>query len=146
MKQAVLIIVIAFVCSSNLFSQATERKASFETVKIPDSIKVRLVDFLSAKEKNTITGAILIYNLIDKKNYKYKDGIYSFRLMGSHFVRQVFIVFKGELHIFNGYYFNELLPEFNEYIQKVELPTKSKIAYLKAVAVFLSEEYEIENS
>lgn len=133
------------ICCFNSFSQTHKNKA-FEMVKTPDSVKVILSSFLANKEKVKVDGAILTFNLIDKKDYLYKDGIYSFRLLGPHYNRQIFIANKGVVHIFNGYYISELLPEFNEYIKKTELPTKLKIAYLKAISVFLDEEYKIENS
>jgi hypothetical protein len=131
--------------SSNYGFGQQNRKA-FEMVKVPDSVKNSLISFLTTKEKHSETGAILIYNLINSKDYKYKDGIYAFRMMGPHFSRNIFIVSNGKLQIFNGYYISELLSEFNSFIQKENIPYKIKIKYLKAISTFLEEEYIVENN
>lgn len=144
MKTILILSTIFFYSCS--FAQTVKSKSTFEMIKVPDSIKAVLSNFLTGKEKVPVVGAILIYNLINKRDYLYKDGIFSFRLMGAHFNRQIFIVNKGKIHILDGYYIDELLPEFNEYIRKTDLPTKIKISYLKVISVFLDEEYNIENS
>lgn len=142
MKHIRLIIILLSIFGSS-FGQ---NKSRFHTVNLPDSIIVSLKNFLTKKEKLSITGAILTYNLLDKKNYMYEDGIYSFKLLGSHFHRNIFIVHRKNIYIFKGYYLNELLPEFYLFLNQKKLTSKTEIDYLKAISLFLEEEYISENS
>lgn len=142
MKNIILIILFLNI-SCYSFGQ---NNTKFQTVNIPDSVLDSLVQFLSKKENVSIDGAILIYNLIDKKNYNYIDGIYSFKLLGPHFHSYIFIVNQKCIRIFKGYYINDLLPEFHLYLNQSNLSVKTKIQYLKAVSLFLEAEFISENT
>jgi hypothetical protein len=141
MKHNILIIIF-FTVVGCAFGQ---KRIPYQTVNLPDSVLLSVREFLSQKENIPITGAILTFNLIDKKNYKYKDGIYSFRLLGPHFHRNIFIVNDKHIYIFKGYYTDELIPEFYQYIKQNKLSSKIKIDYLKAISLFLEQEYISEN-
>jgi hypothetical protein len=141
MKQIILLLALL-----SMFTYSFgQNKISFQSVNLPDSVLISVRNFLSQKENTTITGAILTYNLIDKNKSKYEDGIYSFKILGPHFRRNIFIVSDKHIHIFKGYFIDELLTEFYQFIKQNKLSDKIKIDYLKAISLFLEQEYISEN-
>lgn len=144
MKRSLLAIALFTMVAGNTFAQANK---SLRMVDLPDSVSSKLLKYLQVKEKlSGVDFPIYVFNLVDSKDYKYRDGIYAFRLMGPHYKRRIFIVNKSNVYIFDGYYFDDLLQEFNEFIKRVQLSTLQKIIYLKAISRFLDEEYKIETS
>lgn len=144
MKKSLVIILLLAAVAINSFTQA---KKAFHMVVLPDSITSKLVKYLQEKEK--LPGAdypMYVFNLVDSKDYKYKDGIYAFRLTGPHYKRRIFIVNSSQIYIFDGYYFDDLLQEFNEYVKRAKLSTLQKIIYLNAISHFLAEEYKANTS
>jgi len=116
-------------------------------VELPNSARAILMKYIKEKEKlsNDDVG-MYVFNLQNPKDLKYKDGIYTFRLMGPHFHRRVFIVNGSDINIFDSQYIDDFLEEFNFFIKKATLPTKKKIEYLKAISNFFEEEYNTENN
>ena len=78
----------------------------FPRVAVPDSIAVKLREAYKSTTELRCNAEANVYNLIDRFNYDFKDGIYSFRGMGPHFPRRIFIFDKGRLFIFEseGYF------------------------------------------
>lgn len=141
MKHIILLIMLISICSSSI----AQNKFKFPTVNLPDSVVLSLTQFLSQKEKSPVTGAIFTFNLINKNSRKFQDGIYSFKIFGSHFRRNIFIVRHKKIHIFKAYDLNELLPEFYDFLKENNLSRKIEIDYLKAISLFLEQEYISEN-
>ncbi len=125
-----------------------QKQNSLRMVELPNSAKVILMEYLKRKEKlsDDNDSGVYVFNLQNPKDTKYKDGIYTFRLMGPHFRRRVFIVNGLNINIFNSQYIDDFIEEFNSFMKKSSLPTKKKIEYLKSVSNFLEEEYNTENS
>lgn len=144
----VIISVILMLCLSTAsFAQKKSAAKGVQMVVLPDTVKSRLVQHLYKKEQLTIpSAAIYVFNLVNEKDYKYKKGIYTFKLMGPHFQRRIFINTGNEVKIFEGYFIDDLLKEFAIFCETSDMSVKEKIKYLQAIASFLQEEYETENS
>ena len=56
----------------------------FPRVAVPDSIAVKLKKAYETSSKLRSNAEANVYNLIDRFNYDFKDGIYSFKGMGPH--------------------------------------------------------------
>ena len=69
----------------------------FPRVTVPDSIAVKLKKAYETSSKLRSNAEANVYNLIDRFDYDFKDGIYSFKGMGPHFPRRIFIFDKGQL-------------------------------------------------
>ena len=144
MKRTLLVTALFTTVAVNAFAQANQ---PFRMVVLPDSVTSKLLKFLQKKEKLDGTDyPIYVFNLVDSKDYKYKDGVYAFRLAGPHYRRRIFIVNNSNVYIFEDYYIDDLLYEFSDYIKKIQLTTRKKIIYLKAISRFLEEEYKNETS
>jgi len=143
-KKNILVIIFVISTVMKLFAQSTQ---PLHMVNLPDSVRLNLSNLLKIKEK--LPGAdypMYVFNLINPKDYKYKDGIYTFRLMGPHYNRRIFIVNKLQVHIFDDYDFDNLLQEYVEFIKTTQLTPIQKILYLKAISRFLEEEFDSETS
>ena len=125
-----------------------QKQNPLQMVKLPDSTRATLMTYLRESEKLSFDeeGGIYVFNFQNHKDLKYKDGIYTFRLMGPHFHRRIFIVNGAIVKIFNSQFIDDLLQEYNSFIKQTLLPIKKKIEYLKAISKFLEEEYNSENN
>jgi hypothetical protein len=140
-------LVLAVCLIANSFAQKNQGTKGTQMVELPDTVKSKLVAFLSKQEEfETPNKAVYVFNLVNVKDYSYKKGIYAFKLMGPHFQRRVFINTGKEIKIFDGYFIDDMLNEFTSFCKTSDIPAREKIVYLKAIAIFLQEEYETENN
>jgi hypothetical protein len=131
--------VICFFSQS--FAQDTKKEQLFPMVEIPDSIRSTIGKFLEEEEKvDTSIIAFYLYNYEDPKNYKFQDGIYTFRLMGPHFLPRLLIYKNGRLKIFRNIDINGLLDEYVQFIKSnKDINYIEKINYLKSICRFIEE-------
>ena len=115
----------------------------FPRVAVPDSIAVKLKKAYETSSKLRSNAEANVYNLIDRFNYDFKDGIYSFRGMGPHFPRRIFIFDKGQLFIFDSAGFNEpqeVIREFSQAIDSLNLSPDQIVQYSKTISKYLEQE------
>ena len=115
----------------------------FPRVAVPDSIAVKLREAYKSTTELRCNAEANVYNLIDRFNYDFKDGIYSFRGMGPHFPRRIFIFDKGRLFIFEseGYFDPQgVVHEFSQVIDSLRLSDNQVIQYSKAISKYLEQE------
>ena len=115
----------------------------FPRVAVPDSIAVKLREAYKSTTELRCNAEANVYNLIDRFNYDFKDGIYSFRGMGPHFPRRIFIFDKGRLFIFEseGYVDPQgVVHEFSQVIDSLRLTDNQVIQYSKAISEYLERE------
>ena len=115
----------------------------FPRVTVPDSIAVKLKKAYETSSKLRSNAEANVYNLIDRFNYDFKDGIYSFRGMGPHFPRRIFIFDKGQLFIFDSAGFNEpqeVIREFSQAIDSLNLSPDQIVQYSKTISKYLEQE------
>ncbi len=68
----------------------------FPRVAVPDSIAVQLREAYKSTTELRCNAEANVYNLIDRFNYDFKDGIYSFRGMGPHFPEEYLYSIKED--------------------------------------------------
>ena len=135
-----ILIACYFFCSS---AQQNEKKQLFPMVEIPDSVRLIVGEFLKQQEHlDTTFAAFYIYNYTNPKDYEFKDGIYTFRLMGPHFQPRIMIHNKGKIDLFQNTHIAGLLEEFLVFIKTAEINDKEKIKYLKMICRFLEDGYK----
>ena len=112
-------------------------------VAVPDSIAVKLKKANETSSKLRSNAEANVYNLIDRFNYDFKDGIYSFKGMGPHFPRRIFIFDKGQLFIFDSAGFNEtqeVIREYSQAIDSLNLSPDQIVQYSKTISKYLEQE------
>ena len=115
----------------------------FPRVTVPDSIAVKLKKAYETSSKLRSNAEANVYNLIDRFDYNFKDGIYSFKGMGPHFPRRIFIFDKGQLFIFDSAGFNEpqeVIREFSQAIDSLNLSPDQIVQYSKTISKYLEQE------
>ena len=115
----------------------------FPRVTVPDSIAVKLKKAYETSSKLRSNAEANVYNLIDRFDYDFKDGIYSFKGMGPHFPRRIFIFDKGQLFIFDRAGFNEpqeVIREFSQAIDSLNLSPDQIVQYSKTISKYLEQE------
>lgn len=115
----------------------------FPRVAVPDSIAVKLREAYKSTTELRCNAEANVYNLIDRFNYDFKDGIYSFKGMGPHFPRRIFIFDKGQLFIFDSAGFNEpqeVIREFSQAIDSLNLSPDQIVQYSKTISKYLEQE------
>ena len=115
----------------------------FPRVTVPDRIAVKLKKAYETSSKLRTNAEANVYNLIDRFDYDFKDGIYSFKGMGPHFPRRIFIFDKGQLFIFDSAGFNEpqeVIREFSQAIDSLNLSPDQIVQYSKTISKYLEQE------
>ena len=115
----------------------------FPRVTVPDSIAVKLKKAYETSSKLRSNAEANVYNLIDRFDYDFKDGIYSFKGMGPHFPRRIYIFYKGQLFIFDSAGFNEpqeVIREFSQAIDSLNLSPDQIVQYSKTISKYLEQE------
>ena len=122
---------------------AQSKKANpFQRVAVPDSIVIKLEQAYNKNAKNVNAGKN-VFNLLDRKDFVFKDGIYSFQGQGPHFPRRIFICNKSNIFIFEDEgAFNPrgIIEEFALYIKELNLTGGQVVNYTKAVSDYLEQE------
>ena len=78
-----LMSIVFTLCICNTYAQSGKDNP-FPRVIVPDSIAVQLREAYKSTTELRCNAEANVYNLIDRFNYDFKDGIYSFRGMGPH--------------------------------------------------------------
>lgn len=116
-----------------------------QRIKIPDSLKLSLLTITYGNtEKLTRNTGLYIFNLQNYKNYDFKNGLYSFKGMGPHFPRRIFIKYNDKYYIFNKIgAFDDLglLKEFIDSTKILSVSGRDRLIYLRALAKYLEEEF-----
>ncbi len=136
--------ILKFIILILLFSNIAyaQKINTFQCVNVPDSIYLKLEQAYNKNSVNTNAGRN-VFNLENRKDFTFKDGIYSFKGQGSHFPRRIFIFNKNRLFIFeNEGAFNPkgVLREFIESFDQLGLTNKQIIKYSKIISNYLDEE------
>ncbi len=116
----------------------------FRMVDVPDSISFKL-----ESAYNIITGCDSVnagknvWNLINRKDFVFKNGLYSFKGQGPHFPRCIFIFKDGRTFIFKSvgaFDFEGVLQEYLKCVKFLNLSRKESLKYLKHIVDYLEEE------
>lgn len=121
---------------------ASAQSNPFQRVNIPDSIYTLLEEAYNKNAKNVNAGHN-VFNLSNRKDFVFKDGIYSFQGQGAHFPKRIFVFNLGKIFIFqNEGAFNPkgVLSEFLNCVDSLHLTNKQMIGYSKVVSEYLQNE------
>ena len=125
------------------FSSNSQAKLSpFQRVDVPDSIYLKLEEAYNKNAKNVNAGRN-IFNLSNRKDFVFKNGIYSFQGQGAHFPRRIFAFNSGKLFVFeNVGAFNPkgILSEFLICIDSLNLNGNQTVRYSKVISDYLQKE------
>jgi len=141
-----LIITFLFVIIWGIFSADAQSKKTkdFQRVNIPDSIGIRLKKVYE-KEGESANAENNVFNLINPRDFVFKDGIFSFQGQGPHFPRRLFIFNKNKLFIFENdgaYSPVAVLKEFINCIDLLNLNSKQIVLYSCKISAYLADEYD----
>jgi hypothetical protein len=116
----------------------------FQMVVVPDSIKIILENSYNGKTGQSVNAGKHVYNLINRSDFKFKDGIFSFQGQGPHFPRKIFIFNKGVLFIFKSDVTinpKGVIAEFLECVSKLKLDNIQVVDYLTALSEYVKNEF-----
>ena len=126
-----------------IFSYSLSAKRNIMNyVFVPDSISIKL-----RKAYNDITGCdsvgaeINVHNLINYKNTKWGNGVFSFAGMGPHFPHIVFIHYNSKLYMISAQTSTGILKQLIEAQEKLKIPNKEYLLYLKKIINYIYESY-----
>jgi len=91
----------------------------------------------------TSKSGLYIFNLLNRNDYDFKDGIYYYKGFGPHFARRIFIFNKGNIFIFENegaFSPKSVLQEFVQSINQLELTDKQAVKYSKVISDYLEQE------
>jgi hypothetical protein len=109
---------------------------------VPDSIYLKLEYAYNKNAKNVNAGKNIL-NLSNKKDFVFKNGIYSFQGQGPHYPKRIFIFQLNKLFIFeNEGAFNPkgVLKEFLKCIDDLKLNNKQIVKYSLIISKYLQDE------
>lgn len=137
MKKTFVLLFFLIAAAGTLFAQSKKKKNPFEMVHVDDSVRNKLCRYLLPERKDSINPGIYIYHLLGKdkaSNYKFVEGLYSFRLMGPHFPVYYFLYTEKEgVEIITAYDLEGLLTQvvscFKRNLDRFE--ETERIAYIE---------------
>lgn len=133
------IIILTIICS-NVFAQK-QKNNPFQMVEVPDSIYYILEEaYKKYTGFDSVNAGRNVWNLLDRKNFVFKNGLYSFKGQGPHFPRLIFIYNNGKTYTFSSSCITVILPEYLQCIELLKLSEEDRIKYLKAISSYLEEE------
>lgn len=140
MKKQVIFWVINFMIigNINLYSQKIN---PFQRVKISDSIYVKLEkSYFETTGFENVNAGRNVWNLINKKDFVLKDGLYLFRGQGPDYPSRIFIYDNYSFYMFKNNHLEDVLTEYVGIIDKLKISEINKIKYLKIICKYLQEE------
>ncbi len=117
----------------------------FQQVAVPAPILKQLNNFIHNSDNGEEESPLYIRNILADKNFTYGNGIYYFRVMGSHSEGHTFIVNNQQATILAGHNTQELVQSFLEFLTKNSLSEENKVEYLKGFALFIENKYRSEH-
>jgi len=138
-----LVIIIPFLVCASLNAK-TPKYNPFQMVDVPDSINIKLESaYKSITGFDSVNAGRNVWSLTNRKDFIFKNGLYSFKGQGPHYPRCIFIFKNSKIYIFKSigaFDFVGVLQEYLECIKLLELTEADKVIYLKYVADYLRDE------
>jgi hypothetical protein len=139
-KHTFLIVAVYLFFSGNVLSQHPKTNY-FQRVKVPDTIYKQLEKSYKASTGfDSVNAGKNVWNLINSKDFVFRNGLYSIRGQGPHFPRRLFIYNEGQLYVFSTNYIDEVLQEYILCFKSLRLSEADRIKYLKRISIYLQEE------
>ncbi len=140
MKELTSLVVFIFLCINYAIAQDVGTD-SLQRVKVPDSIYLQLEEAykMSAGFDNVNAGRN-VWNLLERQKFTLENGLYSFKGQGPHFPRCLFIFNGDKLYVFTSNYITEVLTQFIECADSLQLSEADQIKYLKRISNYVEDE------
>lgn len=146
MKGVLLNIVLSILLSSlclNTYAQ-TAKHNPFQMVSVPDSIYYKLEDaYKQATGFDSVNAGRNVCNLLNGRDFKFKNSIYSYKGQGPHFPRLIFIFHDGQLYTFKSSGAHDpkgIIEEYVKCIEQLRLSDTDIRNYLMAISRYLEQE------
>jgi hypothetical protein len=146
MRNITAFLFILLICSNNINGQQKKvNKNPFQMVEVPDTISQKLEEaYTEASDFQYAANAGKnVWNLINRKDFTFKNGIYSFKGQGPHFPRRIFIFSNGKLFIFKNIGAFEpakIVEEYLKCIKELDLSDDEVRIYLVAISKYIKDE------
>jgi hypothetical protein len=131
------LILVLFYLTVLIFSVNAQNISNpSQRVVVPDSIYLKLEDAYNKVSENVNAGRNVL-NLSNRKDFIFKDGIYSYKGQGPHFPKKIFIFDKNRIFIFDNigaYNPKGVLSEFLNCIEELKLNKAKIVRYSKIIA------------
>ena len=138
-----LILILQFLVCINLSSKIPKNNP-FLLVDVSDSIYLKLESaYKSITGFDSVNAGSNVRNLINRKDFIFKNDLYSFKGQGPHFPRCIFIFKNPNIYIFRSigaFDFVGVLQEYLECIKLLGLSETERVLYLKSIASYLENE------
>ena len=126
---------------TNALKSQSLNSSPFQAVEVSDSFKLKLLPYTYVDTVDFLAKShLLVFNLINRKNFILTDGIFSFQGIGPHFPRRIFIYNKGKSYIFKSTEISGVLNEFLCFLELINISEQEKTEYLKAISNYMCEE------
>jgi hypothetical protein len=136
------LIFIFYLVALSFFANAQAKVNPFQRVHVPDSIYLKLEEAYNKNAKNVNAGRN-VFNLSKRKDFNFKNGIYSFQGQGVHFPRRIFVFNNGKLFVFENEGASNpksILSEFLKCIDSLNLNSNQIVRYSKVISDYLQNE------
>jgi len=137
--KALLITLLSVLIFVSCINAQTKKVNPFQRVSVPDSV-VNKLEKAYTKNGVNVNAGTNVFNLSNRKDFLFKNGIYSFKGQGPHFPRRIFICNETKLFIFeNEGAFNPkgIIQEFSKAIEILGLTDLQMTKYAKLIAEYL---------
>lgn len=141
---SILLISLLFL-NTNVFAQKKKTASNpFQMVKVPENIFVQLeAKYKEITGHDSVNAGRNVWNLLEPKNFVFKDGIYSFKGQGPHFPRLIFIYKNESLFVINAigaFEPSKVISDYLKCINELKLSDTEIRKYLKVVSQYLLQE------
>ena len=138
-----LIPVLQILICLSLNAQSHKQRP-YHGVYLPDSIsRILEIEYAAITSSSNVFVSNNVWNLNKKEDLIFKNGLFSFKGLGPHFPRCIFIFKNPKIYIFRSigaFDFEGVLQGYLECIKQLGLSEKEKIRYLKLIATYLESE------
>ena len=143
MNKYSFLLILGFLLFLMKSSNAQEPKTNqFQMVNVPREVTKKL-ESVYINELGQLEGGIYVWNLQNRKDFVFKNGIYSYQLIGPHFPRRIFIQYNSKTFVFKSAgAFNNVgvLKEYIECIKILKISDKDVAIYLNIISNYLKGE------
>lgn len=144
MKNSIYLICIFLFLICVGLNAKNQKKNPFQMVDVPDSICLKLESaYKSITGFDNVNAGKNVWNLTNRQDFVFKNGLYSFKGQGPHYPRCIFIFKDFKIFIFKSigaFDFTGVLKEYLECIKLLELTEIERVLYLKSIGNYLESE------
>lgn len=131
-------------CFATIAQKKQNISNPFERVKVPDNIFLQLeAKYKEIAGHDSVNAGRNVWNLLEPKNFAFKEGIYSYKGQGPHFPRLIFIYKNEQIFAINAigaFEPSEVISDYLKCVNELKLSDTEIRKYLKAISQYLTQE------